>query len=425
MNDDNHGGRKLRRGSARWRQQQRKERQLQQQREKGTRRTVERQVNPADGFKLPEVNLPPEILRPVGFISLAIVLVFGMIFLLRLFNPPEDIALPNGVWLGTEWSYDLPDDEAVTGLVERMRANRMGTAYVQTTIMKADRTWGGKAADINPNTGATINTINPLTEEPYRDELAEMEPNILRFLEQYNTLYPEGRLFAWVIFPADVLPLDDRNLHTRLAELSTLLVTTYGFDGVYLDIVPVESGDEDYLQMLRTVRLALDDAGDGLNTDGRVPLALAIPPDYRPLDPDIPFNPNYSTAFAWDRDFKKNVAVLADELHVQAYNSGLSRAEDYSVWVAYQALAYASAVAELGVDTEVLLAVPTHPAELPFHDPSVENIQTAVEGVQSGLLQAGESGVVLRGLNLFVEWTTDDTEWVAFQSRWVDVIPGE
>ncbi|MEL7233102.1 MAG: glycoside hydrolase family 18 protein, partial [Chloroflexota bacterium] len=332
MNDDNQGGRKLRRGSARWRQQQRKEKQLQQQREKGTRRIVERQVNPADSFKLPEINLPPSLVRPVAYAALAVVLVLGMIFVLRLFNPPEDVTLPNGIWLGTEWSYDLPDDEAVTALVQRMRSNRMGTAYVQTTIMKADRTWGGKAADINPNTGATINTINPLTEEPYRDELAEMEPNILRFIEQYNTLYPEGQLFAWVIFPADVLPLDDRNLHTRMAELSTLLVTTYGFDGVYLDIVPVQSGDQNYVQMLRTVRLALDE----VSTDGRVPLALAIPPDYRPSDPDIPFNPNYSAAFAWDRDFKQDVALLADELHIQAYNSGLTRAEDYSVWVAYQ-----------------------------------------------------------------------------------------
>ena len=425
MNDDKHtSGRKHPRGGARWRQQQRKERELHQQQGR-TRKPNERQLMPAGSikFKLPDFDqLPLGVLRAVGYVLAAVLLVVGMIATLRMFNPPETIALPNAIWLGSEWSYDLPDDEDVTALVERMRLNQIGTGYVWITYMKDDRTWSGKTADRNMRTGEIVSTINPLTGEEYRNELAEMEPNILRFVEQYRRLYPEGKLFGWISFPANVVPLDDPALQTRVAELATLLVTTYGFDGVYLNVEPVMDGDEDFLQLLRVVRLALDDAAEALGRE-RIPVAVAIPPDWRPADPSIPFSPRITDVFEWSLEYKQSVALLVDEMLVMAYNSGLDRPQDYSVWVAYQTKAYAEAVAALDMTTEVLIGVPTYPAELPAHDPAIENIETAVTGVNSGLIQAGDAGDVVRGLVIFVEWTTDDAEWASFQNQWVNPPP--
>lgn len=419
MADNPQGGRKTRRGSARWRQQQRKEKQLQHVQEGTARPRTTRQVNPVGGFKLPEVKMPTGVLRVVIYLGAALFLVLGMIFTLRLFNPPEAVALPNAIWLGTEWSYDLPEDEAVTALTERLRVNRIGTSYVWVTRLKNDLTWSGKSADRNPRTGEVINTVNPITAEPYRDELGEMEPNIIRFVEQYNEIYPEGRLLGWIDYPVGVVPLDDTELHSRVAELATVLVTTYGFDGVYLNVAPVGSGDENYLQLLRTVRLALDDAADGLNVDGRIPLAVGIPPDWRPSDPTIPYNPAIQDVFEWDRAYKQDVALLVDEILLLAFNSGLARPDDFSVWVAYQTKTYAEVVEDLGVETDILVGVPTYPEEPPFHDPTVENIESTITGVNSGLVQASTAADNVRGLAVFMEWETDDSEWAQFQTNWI------
>ncbi len=420
MSDRMQGGRKPPRpGSARWRQKQRKERQAGGPQATPNRpRTPVRQALPSGGFKLPKIDIPTKTLRLTLYPIVGLALVFGMIYTLRLFNPPEAIALPNGLWLSTDWTYDMPSDEQVAALAARMRTNRIGTGYVWVTQMKDDLTWGGKTADFDPVTREMIGTVNPLTGDDYRNELAEMEPNIIQFVAQYNEAYPEGQLFAWVNLPASVVPLDDENIRTRVAELAVLLITDYGFDGIKLDVAPVASGDENYLQLLRTVRLALDDVTEAQNLDSRVPLAVAIPPDWRPSDPNVPYSPNITDVLEWQVEYKQSVALIVDELLIMAYNSGLERPVDYSTWVAYQTRAYAEAVAPLGVETDVLIGVPTYPAQPPLHDPRVENLESAVPGVESGLLQAGDAAEVVRGLAIFVEFATDDGVWAAFQLLW-------
>jgi hypothetical protein len=64
--------------------------------------------------------------------------------------------------------------------------------------------------------------------------------------------------------------------------------------------------------------------------------------------------------------------------------------------------------------------VPTYPAELPAHDPRVENIETAIRGLNSGLIQASEASEVVEGVTIYAEWTTDDAEWSDFQIYWVN-----
>jgi len=414
--------REPRRGGARYRQQRRKERRLRQQ--QVGRTSPDRQVSSGRSFTMPDIPIPMNLLKALGYIVLTFGLVSGMIFTLRLFNPPEAVALPNAIWLGTGWSYDMPSDEEVAALVTRMRENRIGTAYVWVTYLQEDYTWSGKRADRDPITGEITNTINPLTNEAYRNELGEMEPNIISFVEQYREAYPEGELYGWISYPAnldeDGYTLDDASLHQRVAELAAVLVTSYGFDGVYLNIEPVRDGDENFLDLLRTVRATLNDVVEMTDRDQPIPVAVAIPPDWRPTDPTIPFATGFTDIVEWSREYKQNVALLVDEMLVMAYHSGLTNPADYSTWVAYQTKTYAEAVAALDVDTRLWIGVPTYPAELPAHDPRVENIETAVQGVNSGMIQAAEAAEVIEGLTIYAEWTTDDTEWSDFQIYWVN-----
>lgn len=421
MNEQNENSRKSRRGGARYRQQQRKDQQVSQYQTQTQRRRAVGQVSAANTPKVPKPTIPPSVLRYVIYPLIGIGLVVGMIYLLRLANPPAPVVLPNAIWLGTGWSYDLPTDEEVAQLAERLRRNQIGTGYVWVSYLREDFTWSGKTADRDLLTGEITNLVNNVTGEPYRNELAEMEPNIQRFVQQYKAAYPEGKLYGWISYPtnldADGYTLDDTTLHTRIAELAAVLVTVYGFDGIYLNIEPVLDNDQNFLALLRTVRRTLE----SVTPEGgaRIPIAVAIPPDWRPTDPTIPYGSGFTGVFEWSRDYKQSVALLADELLVMAYQSGLTRADDYSVWVAYQTRAYAEAVAELNISTQVLIGVPTYPAEPPAHDPEVENVATAVTGIRSGLLQAGDAAQVVRGATIYAEWTTDDQEWSQFQSLWV------
>jgi len=412
---------KLRQGSARYRQQQRKARRLKQQ--QATRQRPDEQVSIGERLQMPELPIPMGVIRGVGYVLLTVGLVAGMIFTLRLFNPPESVTLPNAIWLGTGWSYNQPSDEAVAALTTRLKTHRIGKAYVWVSYLQADNTWSGKQADRNETTGEIINTINPQTNEPYQNTLAEMEPSIIAFVDQFQTAYPEGQLYGWISYPTnlddDGYTLDNTDLHERIAELAAVLVTSYGFDGIYLNVEPVRDGDENFLDLLRTVRRTLNDVQAATGRSAPIPVAVAIPPDWRPSDPTIPFSTGFTGVFEWSRDYKQSVALLVDEMLVMAYQSGLTTPADYTTWVAYQTKTYAEAVAALDVPTEVLIGLPTYPAELPAHDPAVENIPTAVEGVNSGLIQAGEAASVVTGTTIYAEWTTDEDEWQAYLNNWV------
>jgi hypothetical protein len=118
---------------------------------------------------------------------------------------------------------------------------------------------------------------------------------------------------------------------------------------------------------------------------------------------------------AWDETYKQSLALLSDEIAVMAYNSGLASPADYSQWVSYQVAEWARAIAALGEGTEVVIGMPTYDAELPGHDPLVENIASAEAGFRAGVEQAGEDAPFVRGRALYANWTTDAQEWQAFK----------
>jgi hypothetical protein len=117
----------------------------------------------------------------------------------------------------------------------------------------------------------------------------------------------------------------------------------------------------------------------------------------------------------WDTTYKQSLSLLADEIAVMAYNSGLSSPADYTQWVAFQVSAWARAIAPLGEGTEVIVGFPTYDAEPPGHDPLVENVTSAEAGYELGLEQAGEDAAFVRGRALYADWTTDADEWAAFR----------
>lgn len=385
-----------RRGRARERQRRRSEQRAAMVRPAGSR-TARSQLVPSGALKIPELRIPES--RYLIYGAGALLLVLGILAVLGQFKsasaPPE--TPPNGLWLGTEWTYALDEQAEVEDLVQRLREHRIGTVYAWVSWLKDDLSWGGRRDGTN--------------------EFSEVEPVVENFVQEFKELYPESILYGWVSVPVGSAPHDmgDADVQQAVADFSQRVMTEFGFDGVFLNIEPVWNNDTTFLTLLSKVREAIGDTAL---------ISTAIPPDWSPLGVDIPVPPLIVPGTVWDERYKQSVALIVDELAVMAYNSGLSRAPDYSEWVAYQTATYAGALSALdtgaGAGAHVMIGIPTYEAELPAHDPLVENIPSAIDGVKLGLQQAGNDARYVRGVAIYADWETDETEWSQLMMNWVN-----
>lgn len=365
-------------GSARDRQARRKGQQMVQP---SAARKAPRQTAPAGRVQMPRFRLPFNRLwlTIIGGILLVLLVVFA----LGQLRPSRVQVGQHGIWAGTEWTYETPDDEAVKAFAEQLKEHEIGTVYAWVSWLQEDGSWRG-----------TTNF-----------------PNVKTFVDQFRAAYPEATLYGWISLPvqggADGYRLDDEGVQDAIAEFSQRVVNDFGFDGVFLNVEPVWDGDENFLSLLRKVRAAV-----GINTL----ISVATPPDWSPLNPTIPVPPLIEPGTEWSTTFKQSVALLSDELAVMAYVSGLSSPDDYSQWVAYQVVTFASAIAPLGEGTHIMIGIPTFDAEPPGHDPLVENIASAHAGFVLGLKNAGAAAEFVRGMAIYAGWTTDAQEWAAFKA---------
>jgi hypothetical protein len=102
-----------------------------------------------------------------------------------------------------------------------------------------------------------------------------------------------------------------------------------------------------------------------------------------------------------------------------AHASGLDDAEAFRTWVAYQVVSYASVMGGLDEPPVVVVALPTYEAE-PEHDPAVETVQAAAQGIRDGIKAAGSNGRLIAGVGLYEYKTTDSAEWVNYRDYWLE-----
>lgn len=370
------------RGRARERQRRRRERTGSAQPD--IRRSLEHLGSASKRITLPQIHLPQG--RAAIYVAAGAIVFMAVVGLLgRLAGNDESTLPPNAIWIGTEWTHQARSQADIEAFVQRLKDNKIGTVYAWVSWLQADETWRG----------------------------AENFGFVREFATQFNQLYPEARLLGWVSFPVQVdtddYRLDDTELQQNIADFSGRVVTDLGYEGIFLNVEPVWTGDENFLALLRKVRAAIG---------GATPLSVAIPPDWSPIDAQIPVPPLIVPGTIWEKDYKQKVALLADQMAVMAYNSGLSTPEDYSTWVAYQVTAFAAAVEELGGGTEIIIGIPTYADAPPGHLTAVENIESAALGVHNGLAELTNPALV-QGVAIYAEWETDPLEWAQFDSFWL------
>jgi hypothetical protein len=174
-----------------------------------------------------------------------------------------------------------------------------------------------------------------------------------------------------------------------------------GFDGIHVDVEPVDDGNDDFLALLGALRTAL-------GSDHILSLSAI-----RPGPVAIPIAPN----FFWTPEYYVRVAAVVDQVVVMAYDTGLPTASLYKRYAAWAASTVTSALVAHRSRARVLLGIPTYDEPGLMHRAGVETPANAISGIVAGLRGLGGGGT-FEGVALYAEWTTDTADWVTYERLW-------
>lgn len=228
------------------------------------------------------------------------------------------------------------------------------------------------------------------------------------FLAAARRVAPGLRVLPWVgglrvgykRQRAGLLQLADLSQRQRMvAEVRGLM--DEGFDGIHLNVEPVDDGNVELLALLRALRTAVGEPGL---------LSLAAT---RPAPLGLPRAAN----FAWSPEYYSRVAPLVDQLVIMGYDTALPTPAAYRRYLRWSTSSVAGALDASGSDARVLMGVPTYDSYGFMHRAGVETPENALLGIVAGLRGLGAGGT-FEGVALYAEWTTDAPDWAVYERLW-------
>lgn len=228
------------------------------------------------------------------------------------------------------------------------------------------------------------------------------------FLESARRAAPGLRVLPWVgglrrgyrRTLAGSLDLADLGQRQRIVAECRGLIDE-GFDGVHVNVEPVDDGNVEFLALLRALRTAVGAAR--LLSVSAIRPGLVSPPGAR--------------NFFWTLGYYERVAALVDQVVIMSYDTGLPTAGLYRRYVSWSASSVTRALAQSRSRARVLLGVPTYDQTGLMHRAGVETPENALLGVIAGLRGVGGGGT-FEGVALYAEWTTDEEEWRSYERLW-------
>ncbi len=289
----------------------------------------------------------------------------------------EEVQTSNRTWLEYAWTTASPSPAAVDQLAQRLEDHEIDRVYVEVAAWRAD---------------------GSLLEGEY----------VADFVRLLREAYPDLTVLAWLRMTGEEIANPERQ--AAVVTLAQKAVQQWDFDGVQLNGRAVYNGSESYITLVRALREVIGETAL---------LSLTVPPDRIVADPEVPMGTTADPDLTWDLNYKQRVGILnLDEIVVMAHASGLTDADEYAIWVAYQLENYAATLDGLDHPPTIIIALPTYDAA-PEHDPAVESVRAAARGVKDGQARAARYGNLFGGVGLFEYKTTDSLEWVQFAEAWL------
>lgn len=305
----------------------------------------------------------------------------------------ETLPLNNAIWLDRTWIYGDISDAQMGEFADRLVANQIGKAYVYVSSLGIDYRWSGGPQGT--------------------DGFMNSRVTVAQFVEAFKSKHEELDLLAWIeiwthLDNVDGYRLDDANLHQNIADFSRLLVDQLGFDGVLLDVKPMFAGNDDFIRLIRRVRSAVGSEHT---------IAVAATADLTPHDLRLQDIPTIAPGTMWSPNFKQRVMVLADEVVLLMYQSYRQEALDYVNWVAHHVETY---VKLLEANTDILVSIPNYGGASSAHNPEIETMEAAIDGVHEGLRRLNdEESALLSGIAIFSDEQLSEADWTLFREQWL------
>ena len=333
----------------------------------------------------------PRRIVPIGAALLGLVLVGAVAS--RLLMPASEVfPRNNAIWLDRAWTFGDLEADQLSAAVADMAGNGIGKIYAYvSTLGLAGRWEGGRDGS----------------------SFMDSRSQITDFVAELRSADASLTIYAWVEIwthdnTADGYRLDDENLHENIADFSKILVDQLGFDGLLLDIKPMFTDNSDVISLIRRVRSAI-----GLEK----PISIAVTADLTPHTLRTQNIAAIAPGTMWTDNFKKRVMVSADEVVLMLYQSYRQRAQDYVEWVAYHIETYVNL---LETTTEIYASIPHYASVSPAHDPNIETLTTALQGVNRGLQRLGEDArSLLTGAAIYTDRRLSESDWSAFREAWL------
>ena len=188
-------------------------------------------------------------------------------------------------------------------------------------------------------------------------------------------------------------------LHVHLAETSwrnrftksvkNMLARNPELAGVHINIEPLKSGTSEYINLLSEIR-------DAIGREKLLSIAAYPPPTFWQQVDEV----------HWSEKFYNDISEHVDQFVVMMYDTSI----DYRKFYIHTYKQWVNEVLDWSGKKDVLFGIPAYEDKsVEYHNPAVENIQTAISGLSAGLLKR-ESTANYLGISIYAGWTLDENE---------------
>jgi Glycosyl hydrolases family 18 len=279
----------------------------------------------------------------------------------------------DALWMGHAWVNGQDGQTDLNALVARLKKTGIRDLFVHSGPLSGN------------------GTLNPA-----------LRPKARWLVISLHKALPGVRVQAWL---GDIAGSGNLNLESTVTRdaitRSVRQVLADGFDGVHLDLEPINTGDPGYLALLSQVH-AVTQAKHKLLSVAAEPVAgLGLAQSWLPTH-------------WWSTSYLHQVAIRVDEVAIMTYNSPLPTSGAYAGYVRWET---GLALAAVPPDVTLLIGAPAYDTGGPWPFSSAESIAGAIRGVQLAISPVPPKRPL--GIALYVDFTATAHDWTTYINNWV------
>jgi hypothetical protein len=210
---------------------------------------------------------------------------------------------------------------------------------------------------------------------------------------QFLLIMDELRVIPWVggVYGVHAYPESPAWRKSFVRSIMDLLNTYPAMAGIHVNIEPLPSGNESYLELLHELRQYV--------TAGKIlSIAAYPPPTLYPQTLDV----------HWEKAYYAKVAREVDQMVIMMYDTSLRFQKLYQHLMA----SWTRKVLDWSGPTDVLLGLPAYDDPgVKYHYPHVENLKNSLSGIHAGLKRYAHLPRNYKGIAIYSDWEMDPGEW--------------